>query len=140
MADEANEMQDVDQESIPSAGDGGDTREKLEKAGWALVFIWVGIALLWDPGWGVFLVGLGAIALASQVARACVGLKPEGFWVVAGIVLVVVGVLTQYEVQVNLVPIAMIVIGAVCLISVLTGKCGCGKGASKGGDSSCCSE
>ena len=137
VADEANETQDVGQESIPSAGDGGDMGKKLEKAGWGLVLIWVGIALLWDPGWGVFLVGLGVIALARQVAGACFALKLERFWVVAGGVLVVVGVLTHFRPDIQLVPIALIVVGAVSLISILTGKCGCG---TKGDDSSCCSD
>ena len=42
---------------------------KLDAAGWGLFFIWMGIAVLADVGWGVGLIGVGMIILGSLVAR-----------------------------------------------------------------------
>ena len=38
----------------------------LESLGWALFFIWVGMALLLDVGWGVGLLGVGVSEVWSQ--------------------------------------------------------------------------
>ena len=151
MADEPNETQGVDEgqavedAQAPANGGDGGAADKVEKAGWGLFLIWVGIVLYTEPGWGVFLVGLGAIFLVKQVVRTCVGLKPECFWAGAGVVLVVIGLLTHYKPEIELFPIVLIVLGALCLISVLTGKCGCGCGtkggtktATKDDNPSCC--
>lgn len=96
--------------------------KKLEAAGWGAFFLWVGIALLWDVGWGVGLLGIGLITLAGQAARKYFNLKLEGFWVVVGVLFVLGGLGTLYEVQLPLVPIVLIVAGVALLISVFTGK------------------
>ncbi len=58
--------------------------KKLDTASWGLFFIWTGIALLADVGWGAGLLGVGIIILGTQVTRKYFGLKLEGFWVVMG--------------------------------------------------------
>ncbi len=42
---------------------------KLDALGWGLFFIWMGIAILADVGWGVGLIGIGLIILGGLVAR-----------------------------------------------------------------------
>lgn len=42
---------------------------KLDAVGWGLFFIWIGIAILADVGWGVGLIGVGLIILGGLVAR-----------------------------------------------------------------------
>jgi len=71
-------------EELKSAQKSELTR-KLEAIGWGLFFIWMGIALLTDVGWGVGLLGVGIITLGCQAARRYYILKLEGFWVVVGL-------------------------------------------------------
>jgi hypothetical protein len=42
---------------------------KLDAAGWGLFFIWIGIAVLADVGWGVGCIGTGLIILGALAAR-----------------------------------------------------------------------
>ncbi len=95
--------------------------KKLEAAVWGLFFIWIGIALLADVGWGVGLLGVGVIILGAQVSRRYLALKPEGFWVVVGFLFVVGGVWELFHVQLALVPILCIVAGIALLASALRG-------------------
>jgi len=93
--------------------------KKLESAGWALFFIWIGIALLAHVGWGVGLLGVGIITLGAQAARKYFGLKLEGFWVAVGFLFVVGGFCRLVNVQLGLLPILCIVAGVALLVSTL---------------------
>ena len=104
-----------------------DLAGKLDKAGWALFFIWVGIALLTKRGLGVGLVGVGVITLACQAARKLFNLKLEGFWIVVGVLFVVGGLWEIYEPKLELVPVLLILAGLALLVSVLRGREGRGK-------------
>jgi hypothetical protein len=95
---------------------------KLDAAGWGLFFIWIGIALLANIGWGLGLLGVGIITLGVQAARKYFALTLEGFWVVVGLLFVLGGIWELLSVQVGLVPILLIVVGAVLLVSALTGR------------------
>ncbi len=77
-------------------------RRKLETASWGLFFIWTGIALLADVGWGAGLLGVGIIILGTQVTRKYFGLKLEGFWVVMGFFFVWGGVWEFFNAPFNL--------------------------------------
>ncbi len=55
-----------DQELEAAKGKG--LADWLDTVGWALFFIWVGIAFLADLGWGLGLIGVGVIILATSVA------------------------------------------------------------------------
>lgn len=90
---------------------------RLDSAGWGLFFIWVGIALLMDLGWGVGLVGVAAITLGAQAARRCYGLRVEGFWVICGLALLVGGLWRMFEVEFSPIPILLIAAGAAVLLS-----------------------
>jgi len=95
---------------------------KLETAGWGLFFIWVGIALLADIGWGAGLFGVGIITLGAQAARKYLGLKPEGFWVGVGFLFIVGGVWELFHVQVGLMPILCVVLGLALSVFTLVGR------------------
>ena len=93
-------------------------RQKLDAAGWGLFFIWVGAALLLDLSWGVGLLGVAVIILLGQAARKYFGLALEGFWIVVGLVFLAGGFWEMYQVEVDLVPILLIIAGAALLISL----------------------
>jgi hypothetical protein len=95
---------------------------RLDAAGWGLFFIWIGIALLAGLGWGMGLLGVGIIMLGRQVARKCLALTLEGFWVVVGFLFVVGGVWEYLSIRVGLVPILCILVGIALLVSALVGK------------------
>ncbi len=96
--------------------------KKLEAAAWGLFFIWIGIALLADVGWGVGLLGVGIIILGAQASRRYLALKLEGFWVVVGFLFVVGGIWELFNVQIALVPLLCIVAGVALLASALRGR------------------
>lgn len=110
----------------PTAGHGPQTppaerqvlANRLGGVGWALVFIWIGVALLVEFAASVTLLGIGVITLGVQLARRSVGLSFEVFWLVVGFLFVLAGVwdvLGSPEVQ--LLPILLIVAGVVGLLS-----------------------
>jgi len=76
--------------------------KKLATASWGLFFIWMGIALLADVGWGAGLLGVGVIILGTQVTRKHFGLKLEGFWVAFGFLFVSGGVWAFFNVPFDL--------------------------------------
>jgi len=114
---------------INEAGSGKEaTRERREKTkkitavGWGAFFMWFGFVLMVDAGTGAILVGVGVISLCVQVARKYAGLESDGFWMVVAILFVVVGVWELYQVQIPLMAILLIVIGAAFILSALRGK------------------
>jgi hypothetical protein len=103
----------------------GTTRsigETLDSLGWALFFVWLGVALLLDVGWGVGLVGVGVITLGGQAARKYFGLPLEGFWSVVGLIFLLGGAWELFEITVPLLPLLLIGAGLVLLIGVFGGR------------------
>ncbi len=94
---------------------------RLDAAAWGLFFVWVGIALIANIGWGLGLLGVGVIALGGQLARKNFGLAVEGFWVVVGLLFVLGGVWELLSIQFSLVPLVLIVAGAALLLSAMRG-------------------
>ncbi len=95
---------------------------KLEAAAWGLFFVWVGVALIANIGWGVGLLGVGVIALVAQVARRSFGLAVERFWVVVGLLFVLGGLWELLGLQLNLVPVLLILAGVALLSLALRHK------------------
>lgn len=91
--------------------------QKLDAAGWGLFFVWVGIALLADVGWGIGLLGVGVITLGEQMARRYFGLELEGFWIVVGVLFLAGGIWELAEIQFSMVPLVLIVAGLAVLAS-----------------------
>lgn len=95
---------------------------KLGTMGWALFFIWIGVAFLLDFGIGIGLLGIGIITLGMQLLRGAYKLKIEGFWFVVGLLFALGGIWVLLEPSVPLVPILLIVCGLLLLLSIARGK------------------
>ena len=93
-----------------------DRTSKYDAAGWALFFIWVGIAWLADVGFGVGLLGVAAITLGMQAIRKASGVPVEGFWILVGIGFAVAGFWQWIDIQLPLAPIVLIAIGIALLV------------------------
>jgi len=92
---------------------------KLDTIGWGAFFIWIGIAFLLDLGFGVGLLGVGAITLLEQAARVYYKIKLEMFWLVAGLVFLLGGLWDMFEPDLPFLPILLIIAGLVMLGTVL---------------------
>ncbi|MBS1119884.1 MAG: hypothetical protein H6Q90_2112 [Deltaproteobacteria bacterium] len=91
------------------------TKEKrLEVGTWGVFFVWMGIALLASLPSGAWFLGVGLLVLGAQVARRGIALRIEGFWILAGVVFVLGGILelAQIKIDIALIPILCIVAGA----------------------------
>jgi hypothetical protein len=96
--------------------------QKFDAIGWGLFFVWVGIALLLDVGWGLGLLGIGLITLGVQGARHLYKVRVEGFWVVVGVIFLLGGIMNMAQAEIPLVPILLILAGATLLFSVVRKK------------------
>ncbi len=96
--------------------------KKLDAVGWGLFFIWTGVAVLFNVGWGWGLLGVGIITLGAQTARKYFGLKLERFWVAVGFFFVLAGVWELLDFQLGLLPILCIAAGVALVVSTLIGK------------------
>ncbi len=94
-----------------------ELEKRLDAGGWGLFFVWVGIALLADVGWGVGLLGVGILTLVVQAARRFFAIPVDGFWTVAGILFLVGGIWELAKIRASLVPFLLILAGAAVLIS-----------------------
>jgi hypothetical protein len=115
------------EENVPQGGEakdgGGNVMSgRLAAVGWGLLFIWIGVAFLQGYSAAVGLLGVGIITVVMQIWRMIAGLAIEGFWFVAGIIFVVGGLWAIFEVDFPLIPVALIVAGALILLSVLRRK------------------
>lgn len=93
------------------------SNRRVTRAGWGVLLIWVGTALLLQLGWGVGLIGAGVVVLAMQVIRKSMGLPWERFGIVAGLLLAVCGVWNLFDVSVRLLPVLCIAAGVALLLS-----------------------
>jgi hypothetical protein len=104
------------------APDERSLEKALQAIGWGLFFIWIGLALLSDFGWGVGLLGVGIITLGEQMARRYFNLKVERFWITIGALFLLGGAWELFEVRVGLTPILLIIVGIVLLLSPLLAR------------------
>lgn len=88
---------------------------QIDSVAWAVLFIWIGVALLAHVPWGWFLIGVGVLVLGAQAARRQASLKVEKFAIVIGLVFVVGGVWELLALQLPLVPILLILLGVYLL-------------------------
>ena len=101
---------------------GHTTAHKLDVFAWSFFFIWMGIALLSNLGWGIGLLGVGIIILGKQVTRKYMALTFEMLGLVCGVLFVLGGVWELFSVRVSLVPVVCIAAGVALLLSALFGK------------------
>ncbi len=97
---------------------------RLEAGTWGAFFVWTGVAILADLEWGAWLLGVGVIVLGAQLARRAAGLRHEGFWLLAGLLFVLLGAAELFglAVRVAWMPLACIVAGVVLLLRAATGR------------------
>jgi hypothetical protein len=93
-----------------------DRSSGFDMVGWALFFIWVGIAWLMGLGLGYGLLGVGILTLGMQGARYLKDLKIAGFWVVVGLAFLAGGFWELWSVSIPLVPVVLIAVGVALLI------------------------
>ncbi|MBT8090012.1 MAG: hypothetical protein KJO01_07370 [Gammaproteobacteria bacterium] len=89
---------------------------KFDAAGWALFFIWVGIAWLAEVSLAVGLLGVAAITLGMQAIRKVSGVRVEGFWILVGLGFAVAGSWQWFDVEKPFAPIILIVIGVALFV------------------------
>ena len=99
-----------------------EARRRIDAAAWALFFIWAGISILANIGWGWFLVGIGVIVLAAQAALRLFGEKPSGSWLICGVVLLAAGLWEIGGVRWPLAALLMILLGVGVLWHAFFGK------------------
>lgn len=122
MDNQESVEKNAEQIEKPAAPEKSDLDKRLSTVGWALFFIWVGIAFLMKFDFSIGLFGIGVLTLGVQIARLVVKLKLEGFWVVIGILFVIGGLFGMLETKFPLVPILLILAGVVLLVSTSRGK------------------
>lgn len=93
-----------------------DLRSRFDAAGWALFFIWVGIAWLADVSVGVGLLGVAVITLGMQGLRKIYGVPVEGFWVLVGIGFAIAGLWQWFAIKMPLAPFVLIAVGVALLV------------------------
>jgi hypothetical protein len=105
----------------PTSGQGSSAQKSeltrhLDSIARAIFIIWIGIAMLVAISWGWFLVGLGILILAAQLARSQMKIKIEGFRVAWGAVFLIGGLWTVLNIASwPLAPIVLILLGVVLL-------------------------
>lgn len=99
--------------------------QKVDAAGWGLLLVWVGVAILANVGWGAGILGVGVLALGGQVVRKAMGLRLDGFGMFVGLVATMWGIWQLLDLGVGaktgngFFPILMIVSGAAILASAI---------------------
>jgi hypothetical protein len=107
----------------PTSAQGSSTEETkftghLDSMARAVFSIWIGVAMLVAISWGWFLVGLGILILAAQLARSQMNINIEGFRVAWGALFLVGGLWTVLNI--GSLPLAAMVF--ILLGTVLLGK------------------
>lgn len=101
-------------------GEEGFARQ-LDRVSWGLFFVWIGVAILLDLGWGWALLGIAAIILGGVALRSFRGLAIEGFWLAIGIVLLACAAWEFFAISRPLLPILIIAFGVVMLLRAFRG-------------------
>jgi hypothetical protein len=98
-----------------------EVSNNVARAVWGLLLIWIGAAVLLHWSWGVGLLGAGAILLAAQAVRRYRRVRVEGFGLVVGLLLVICGIWSMFNVALELAPLLCIGFGIALLVSTLKG-------------------
>jgi hypothetical protein len=96
--------------------------KKLDKGGWGVALIWIGIAVIFNLGWENGLFGLGVITLAGQLLRRLADLSTDWFAVALGICLCLVGLKSVLGIDlggIDLLPILSIALGIAFVLSAI---------------------
>ena len=91
----------------------------IDSIGWALFFMWVGIALLAGFSWTVSLIGTAAIVIAVQSMLLFRGERVDIFMAAVGLVLLIGAFADVYGSVWSLFPALLVVIGIAMLADTL---------------------
>jgi hypothetical protein len=84
---------------------------QLDAIAWALLLIWIGVAVLADVGWGWVLLGIGGIVLGAQGALWQRSEAVDSFAVTCGIVFLIGGAWIILGLTWPLAPVLLILLG-----------------------------
>lgn len=93
--------------------------DRIAAIGWGTFFVWLGIALLADLGWGFGLLGIGLIALGAQAARWLMRLRLEGFWLLFGVGFVIAGSSRLVGAPLPPIPVVLVLAGLTLVIAAV---------------------
>lgn len=96
--------------------------DTVARAEWGLLLIWIGAALLLHWSWGAGLAGAGALLLGAQAVRRYARVRLDRFGLVAGLLLVLCGAWSSFDVRVELLPLLCIGAGLALVVSIWTTK------------------
>ena len=94
---------------------------QLDAVGWALLLIWIGVAVLANVGWGWALLGMGGIVLGAQAALWRRSETVDRFAAACGVVFLIGGAWVVLGLTWPLVPVLLILLGAGLLWNALFG-------------------
>ena len=103
------------------ANDEQGLARRLEAVSWGLFFVWIGVAILLNVGWGWGLLGIAAIILGGAAIRSFKGLPVEGLWVTIGVVLLVCAIWEFFAISWPMLPVFIIGFGVVMLLRAFRG-------------------
>jgi hypothetical protein len=95
---------------------------RVDATSWALFFIWIGIAILADIGWGWSLLGISAIVLGTQAVVYFNGNKADGFWILCGVMVLAAAVWELFDLTSPLGAVLLVVWGIVMLLNSFFGS------------------
>ena len=96
---------------------------RIDAVLWGLFFVWIGIVLLFQvipPGMGSL--GVGVIVLGGALVRLIAGVSVSNFWLIIGAVFVIAGVGELLEIDLPLLPAALVVCGVLLLFHRKSGR------------------
>ncbi len=99
--------------------------QRLESVCWALFLIMIGCLWLVPEGTvpnSAWILGAGAIMIGLSLVRGGVGIKPSGFTVIVGILVVALGLSDIYDIEVPVIPILVIVAGVSVIVKPLLAR------------------
>jgi hypothetical protein len=91
----------------------------IDSIGWALFFMWVGIAMLANFSWTVSLIGTAVIVLGVQGALFFRRERLDIFMLAIGVVLLFGTITDMYGLPLSLIPALLIVIGIMMFADAL---------------------
>jgi hypothetical protein len=104
------------QSSLPETSSETERTHQPDSVVWAIFFIWIGFSMLAVVPWGWFLIGVGALIGAAQVARKQIGMAIDGFWTACGAVIFAAGLWDLLQLPLPLAPVLLIGLGVVLLV------------------------
>ena len=84
---------------------------RLNTTARGLFFIWLGVAVLAQLGWGWTLLGIGVIVLGEQAARWRLNLPIATKWAIGGAIFLIAGLWQLIHISFPLAPLLLILLG-----------------------------